>query len=442
MIEVEMNRTFVPYYENRARHLVLYGGAGSGKSVFAAQKIVLRTRSEAGHTFLCLRKIRDRVAESIFQEIKDVISSMGIWNEFVVNKSNHEFMHINGNRILCKGLDEPEKIKSIKGITGMWVEEATEFKEEDLDQLNLRIRGQHTNYVQFIYSFNPIDEEHHIKKRFMDRGGADVAVLHTTYKDNHYLTQTDIDAIESYKETNLLYYDIYCLGKWGIVDKSNKFCYAFSDEHISDVGLDARFPLWLSFDFNKDPMTCIAGQKINDTTAYIERQFKLNQGSTPEMCDIILATFPGWDFIVTGDATGRNRTSLVRGNLNHIKYIQKALNLSQPQVRFRNTNLSHIDSRLLCNMILLNTDMKIDSTCKDLIDQMKFAKVDEYGELVKDREENKNDLLDCWRYMVSAWYPRYINRLHKNYDRTPIYELNANNGSTHSIPRANGFSRV
>lgn len=420
----------------------MYGGAGSGKSIFAAQKIVLRAAREMGHTFLCLRKIRDRVAESVFQEIKDIIFGLGIENEFTIYRGSHEFLHITGNRILCKGLDEPEKIKSIKGITGMWVEEATEFTEDDINQLDLRIRGQHKNYVQYIYSFNPIDEDHHIKKRFFDRDSHNVKVLHTTYKDNVFLVQDDIDVIEGYKDTNPLYYDVYCLGKWGVVDKSNKFCYAYDDDiHVSDVELNSDYPLWLSFDFNKDPMTCIAGQKIDDKTAYIERQFKLTQGSTPEMCDIILATFPGWDFIVTGDATGRNRTSLVRGNLNHIKYIQKALNLTVAQSKFRTINLSHIDSRLLCNAILINTDMKIDKSCKDLRDQMKFAKVDEYGELIKDREENKNDLLDCWRYMVSAWYPRYINKMHKNYDRTPIYQHNGDNGYSRSISKTNAFGR-
>ena len=40
------------------------------------------------------------------------------------------------------------------------------------------------HYIQFILSFNPIDENHWIKKRLVD---TDIAtVLHTTYKDNVY----------------------------------------------------------------------------------------------------------------------------------------------------------------------------------------------------------------------------------------------------------------
>lgn len=435
---------YKPLYGNRSRFLILWGGAGSGKSVYAAYKKIRRFLYEPGHKFLCLRKVGATIRETIFDELKGWIGILGVSPMVKVNESNFEIRNlVNGNKIICKGLDEEWKVKSIKGITGMWVEESTDFTADDIRQLMIRIRGQHKHYVQYIFTFNGIDEDNAAVKMLITEQSEYIrnnsTILHTTYLDNPFLSAGDRETLESYKDSNQYYYDVYCLGKIGLLDKSNKFCYAYDeDTHVKPVELDKNYPIWLSFDFNKDPMTCIAGQKIGESVGRIERQFKLNQGSTPEMCDIILATFPDWNFFVTGDATGRSRSSLIRGNMNHIRYIQKALNLTQAQLKFRSINMTHIDSRLLCNMILMNTEMAIDPSCKDLRDQMKFAKVDEYGELIKDREENKNDLLDCWRYMVAAWYPRHINRMHKNYDRTPIHQLNGNNGNTYNLPQANG----
>ena len=162
-----INDTYAPYLDDEHRFLILYGGASSGKSVFAAQKIIQRTKSEFNHRFLCLRKVNRTVKGSIFQELKQVIYDSGLEKEFIIYRSDYSFRHVNGNEILCQGLDEPEKIKSIQGITGMWIEEATEFTEEDLDQLNLRIRGRKKNYIQYILSFNPISEDHFLIDRYI-----------------------------------------------------------------------------------------------------------------------------------------------------------------------------------------------------------------------------------------------------------------------------------
>jgi phage terminase large subunit len=147
--ELFENDVYIPLLEDQKRFLILYGGGGSGKSVFAAHKIILRTVGELGHKFLALRKVGDTVKDSIFAELEAATIDLGVGDEFRVNKTDRTFTHLlTGNQILCKGLDDVRKMKSIKGITGMWLEEATDFDEDDLDQLNIRIRGEKPNYVQ------------------------------------------------------------------------------------------------------------------------------------------------------------------------------------------------------------------------------------------------------------------------------------------------------
>ena len=53
----EFNSAFIPYLDNRKRYEIYYGGAGSGKSHFIAQKILYRMLRERGHRYLVVRKV-------------------------------------------------------------------------------------------------------------------------------------------------------------------------------------------------------------------------------------------------------------------------------------------------------------------------------------------------------------------------------------------------
>lgn len=404
-----INDVYVPYINNQTRHLVLYGSAASGKSRFAAQKIIRRTLTEVPHRFLVLRKVGATVKDSVYQELIDVIDEQYINSEFQINKSEKSFLHLpTGNTIHCKGLDEPEKIKSVSGITGMWLEEATEFNENDIDQLNMRIRGKKENYVQFIYTFNPIDEDHFLKKRFVDqKDHPDIEYKQTTYKDNKFLTEEDVKQLESYKETNPLYYQIYCLGEWGIVDKTGKFLYSFDSElHVDNCEVDLDIPLKLSFDFNIDPFACIVYQSDKDFMRVIE-EIRLPNSDIYQMCDTVRAKYPPSKFfyVCTGDRTGYNNTGVVRGKTSYWMIIKEELNLSMPQLKLRSKNLDLVESRVLCNSALYQKDVAIDPSCKTLIRDCKYSIVDNKGVLLKDRDKNMNDFLDCFRYALDAEYP-------------------------------------
>jgi phage terminase large subunit len=409
---VIVNDVYIPYLTDQHRILVLYGGAGSGKSVFAAQKIICRIKSESGHKFLALRKVARTVKDSVYAELIDVIRKEGMEHEFKINKSEYSFTHLpTGNQILCKGLDEPEKIKSVQGITGMWLEEVTEFAEEDLDQLQVRVRGEKPNYVQFIYTFNPINEDNHVVKKYIVKKLFDpelVHVLKTTYKDNYFLSEEDKAVLEGYKETNELFYQVYCLGEPGVVDRTNKFFYNFdADVHVADCGKVKGKTLKLSFDFNLEPFACLAYQASNTGLRFFE-EIRLENSDIYAMCDYIKANYPDDFYVATGDRTGYNRTGVVRGKTSYWEIIKKELSLSDAQLKLRAKNLDHVQSRVLCNAALKFKNIIIDSSCETLIEDCKFAQVDDKGELIKDRKKNKNDFGDCFRYALDAEYPELI----------------------------------
>ena len=217
------NDKFYPLYTNKDRYLVLMGGGGSGKSVFTAQKIVVRMLTEQKHRFLVLRKVAKTLRESVFTEIKNVINRWGLQKLFKIPKGTSSELHIsciNGNEILFAGLDDVEKLKSISGVTSVWMEEASECTPEDFRQLDIRLRGRTVNYKQMMITFNPIDINHWLKKEFFDIKKPNATTIHSTYQDNKFLDSEAIAVLEAFKITDPYFYQVYALGEWGVLGKT------------------------------------------------------------------------------------------------------------------------------------------------------------------------------------------------------------------------------
>lgn len=217
------NDTFYPLYLNKDRYLVLMGGGGSGKSVFTAQKIILRMLTERKHRILVLRKVAKTLRESVFMELKNAIHRWGLERLFKIPKGTSSELHIscvNGNEILFAGLDDVEKLKSISGITSVWMEEASECSPEDFRQLDIRLRGRTLNYKQMMITFNPIDINHWLKKEFFDNKKPNATTVHSTYKNNKFLDKEAIAVLEAFKETDQYFYQVYALGEWGVLGKT------------------------------------------------------------------------------------------------------------------------------------------------------------------------------------------------------------------------------
>ena len=212
------NKKFYKLYKNKDRYLILYGGAGSGKSVFAVQKILFRILIEQNHRIAVFRKVGRTLRHSVFELFQNIMSS---WNLTGLAKINKSEMTISfpafNSEILFLGIDNPEKLKSIAGITSIWIEEATELTEDDLKQINLRLRGKTKNYKQIIMTFNPISELHWIKNSFFDNPRDNATIVKSTYLDNKFLDEEYIQEIERLKEQDEMYYKVYALGEWGVI---------------------------------------------------------------------------------------------------------------------------------------------------------------------------------------------------------------------------------
>ena len=217
------NDAYLPYLYDKHRFLICYGGSGSGKSVFIAQRLIYRMLTRDKCNTLVCRQVARTNRDSTFALLRQVITKWRMDELFTIYKGELRIRCINGNEVIFAGLDDPEKLKSITfasgELTDVWIEEASETTEAGLEQINLRLRGG-SSEKQVVISFNPIDANHWLKRRFFDRASEDVAILHTTYKDNKFIDEDYKRQLEAYKEIDPYYYAVYALGQWGVYGKT------------------------------------------------------------------------------------------------------------------------------------------------------------------------------------------------------------------------------
>lgn len=216
------NDIYIPFLDNEDRYLLFYGGGSSGKSHFIAQRYIYKQLKPKKCNLLIIRQTADTNRKSTFPLMKQIINSWKLGKHYKINESDMRMKNLlTGNEIAFAGLDDVEKIKSITfengELTDIWVEEATECSEADINQLKVRLRGGKSK-KQMVLSFNPINIQHWIKRHFIDSKLA--TVCFSTYKDNKFLTEEDKQALEDLKYTDEYTYNVYCLGKWGIVGKT------------------------------------------------------------------------------------------------------------------------------------------------------------------------------------------------------------------------------
>ena len=261
------NDIYIPYLDNVDRYLLFYGGGSSGKSHFIAQRYVLKQITPKKCNLLITRQTGDTNRKSTFPLMKQVIKDWNLTKYFKINESDMRIKClITGNEVAFAGLDDVEKIKSITfengELTDIWVEEATECKEEDINQLKVRLRGGKSK-KQMVLSFNPINIQHWIKRHFIDSGLA--TVCFSTYKDNKFLSEDDKKALEDLKYTDEYTYEVYALGHWGVLGKT-----VFDARKIQERLETIKKPIKTGFFIYKYDGTKITDIKwCNDPNGYI-----------------------------------------------------------------------------------------------------------------------------------------------------------------------------
>jgi phage terminase large subunit len=240
------NAAYIHLFDIKHRFLHMYGSAGSGKSNFGFQREIVESYEPArrNRKTMVVRQTYNTLKDSCYADLKSVIYDWDLADEFDILKSPLSLTNKKTNvEFIFRGLDDVEKIKSVKGVDRIIIEEATELTSpKDLDQLSLRLRG--FNEVQIVLMYNPIDEFHWLNTEIHQNLPADHYILKTTYKDNRFLDAAYIQYLEGLAATNENFYQVYVLGNWGkvvegLIYDSFKIVPDFGEIHA--YGLDFGF---------------------------------------------------------------------------------------------------------------------------------------------------------------------------------------------------------
>lgn len=190
------------------------GSAGSGKSYFLTQRIIVRCCREQIRFVVC-RRYGSTLRNSVFALFKEVLEKWKITQYVKIRETDMSIHFPNGSSIILLGLDEETKLLSLANISGVWVEEAYEVPQNMIEQLNLRMRGQASNQ-QIWLSWNPISKNSYLYKFSVEEPPENSAFIHSTFRDNPFLNQEYIDSLMELYKRNPAKARIFCDGEWGV----------------------------------------------------------------------------------------------------------------------------------------------------------------------------------------------------------------------------------
>ena len=219
MINLQLNKSlFVPkfyplLFDYSHRWELYMGSAGSAKSYFITQKLIIRGLNEKIKILVC-RRYGTTLRNSCFALFKEILTKWKIINLCNVNNSNMIITLPNGSEIIFLGLDDETKLLSISGITCVFVEEVFEVPKDIVEQLNLRLRGG-TKNKQILMAWNPININSWLYS-FTKNLPEDAIYIHSTFRDNPFLDAQYIKQLESLYKTNPAKARVFCDGEWGV----------------------------------------------------------------------------------------------------------------------------------------------------------------------------------------------------------------------------------
>lgn len=371
---------------------VWYGGASSGKSHGVVQKVVLKSLLNWRYPrkVLWLRKVDRTLKDSIFADVLDCLSRWQLLALCKVNNSDRTITLPNKAVFLFKGMDDPEKIKSIKGLSDVVMEEASEFTLDDFTQLTLRLREPKHKNRQLFVMFNPVSKVNWTYKQWFDpQAEIDtnrVAVHHSTYKDNRFLDEENIRTIENLKKTNPAYYKIYTLGEFATLDKLVFPVFQKQRLHATDL-VDIPSYFGLDFGFVNDP-SAFVHVKVDQKTKrlYVLEEYTKKGLLNNEIARVIKQMGYSKEVITADAAEQKSIAELKRDGIERVRPAKKGP-----------------DSVIQGISFLQQYELVVNDRCVKLIEELEnytYQKDKATNEYINKPVDSYNHCIDAIRYAV------------------------------------------
>lgn len=242
-------------YDNRFE--IYMGSAGSSKSYFITQKLIIKALTSE-RRILVARRYGNTNRNSTFALFKIVLASFNLTKLCKIHETDMKITLPNNSEIIFIGLDDEQKLLSLANISDIFVEEVFEVSRATFEQLNLRMRGTASNQ-QIFAAFNPINRNHWLHDFCLVNPPQSLAFIHSTYKDNPFLPKAYVAAIEEMATMNPQKFRVYGLGEWGIDSDglvfTNWTTESFDAMELAAAGYGHRVGMDMGF---VDPSTIVA----------------------------------------------------------------------------------------------------------------------------------------------------------------------------------------
>ena len=212
-------RLFVPkfyplLFDYSHRWECYMGSAGSAKSYFITQKLIIRALNEKIKILVC-RRYGTTLRNTCFSLFKDILAKWKLTEYVKIRETDFTIRFPNGSEIIFMGLDEETKLLSLNNVGAIFIEEAYEVPKPIVEQLNLRLRGN-TENQQILMAWNPINRNHWLYDFCEINPPQSFIYLHSTFRDNPFLNAQYIKELEEMYTRNPARARIFCDGLWGV----------------------------------------------------------------------------------------------------------------------------------------------------------------------------------------------------------------------------------
>ena len=218
-----VGKGYATFWNYKGRYRVVKGSRASKKSTTIALNLICRMMEYPLANVLVIRKTASTLKNSCFAQLQWAINRLGVSAFWKSRISPLELEYLpTGQRIIFRGMDDPQKITSITVDKGFlcWAffEEAYEITEDEFNFVDESLRGQLPDgyFIQCTLSLNPWSATSWIKSRFFDTQKENTLAITTTYLQNEWLSAEDRKQFEDMKITDYQRYVVAGLGQWGV----------------------------------------------------------------------------------------------------------------------------------------------------------------------------------------------------------------------------------
>lgn len=396
------------------KFLFFGGAAGGGKTYVMLAIFIFLSKVFPNSKWCVVRKDYAKLKQNTIPTFFKICP-----RRFLVKFTDGVAYFTNGSQIIFKG----ENFNYDKDLTWMDGFECNGFGGEEVQELSRKFfekaklrAGRHIIEpmppIVNLFTGNP--SQNWSKDVFVNP--AKEGTLESPYfylpalmSDNPHLPK---EYVEGLSTLDSITFARYVMGDWDVIDVDKPFAYAFNlKKHVAKLKAPVKsLPVYLSFDFNVDPITCNVVQSDMRSWIRFHKEYRLRNSNIYELCAAIKRDHQGYYFYVTGDAAGHARNVGMRDNQTYYTVVMQELGIKKEQMLVPSVNPLISNNRVLVNALLERfPELLFDSeNCKYTIEDLLYVEVNGYGDIDKTKDKHRSHLLDTVRYFLNTCFKEFV----------------------------------